>query len=614
MLQAMNTLSPELNQTQQRLQKLGYQLRWREQEWWSCAVLGHGTAVLGHGADREAALEHALGQMLAHPLARTLWQLHLGADLPEDQAIPADFADEPAEADRSPAPAVVADPQVVAGEPAQAPEQEPKSVDAEPVPQSPVPEPEVAPVRPRPATRPVDFARIDDALGALVALEKDIEETQDFALLSAALMRLQLVAWIAVARDWQDRLGDELVTQRVSGLAARMGAIARRYWPGQVAALRLDARPSDCIALVGGEPRSWADVAELAELAMAEATAIDEYGWSDSSKLGAQPRDPRSRLGEAQATLRKLLPGLEEPGSPAAILRAAELRQNPPIKDMAAVARMLRWLRLSADPEPWGRAMGWLRWLTQRLGNAVPPSMAELLLPETLPPRDWAKENGFSPQRGELRKVLAELPAVEAGAEALYPWFLRIYKLFNAEELAERLAGHRELILATDAQLAFPSDGTARDRWRKVQKRLSAPGQVAPLPPPPVPAQEAESADPAEAGPVAKARLLLEGKRALVLGNRADPHLDRHLREGLGFAQLDWCLTDNGSSVDAASDRVRNGGYEVVLGLTGFISHASEAVLRQACAGGGVPFVRAGKGRLVGCAVAVLRDLPVQSE
>jgi hypothetical protein len=27
-----------------------------------------------------------------------------------------------------------------------------------------------------------------------------------------------------------------------------------------------------------------------------------------------------------------------------------------------------------------------------------------------------------------------------------------------------------------------------------------------------------------------------------------------------------------------------------------------------------VPFVRAGKGRLVGCAVAVLRDLPVQSE
>lgn len=611
MLRAMNTLSPELNQTQQRLQKLGYQLRWREQEWWSCAVLGHGAPVLGHGVDREAALEHALEQMLAHPLARTLWQLHLGADLPEDEANSVAFAHKPAEPDQSPVPVDGGDLLVVASEPAQAPEQDLKCVDVEALRPPAKTETDLAPVRPRQAPRPVNFARIDDALSALIALEKDIEETQDFALLSAALMRLQLVAWIAVARDWQDRLGDELVTQRVSGLAARMGAIARRYWPGQVAALRLDARPSDCVALVGGEPRSWADVAELAELAMAEATAIDEYGWSDSGKLGPQPRDPRSRLGEAQATLRRLLPGLDEPGSPAAIQRAAELRQNPPIKEMAAVARMLRWLRLSADPEPWGRAMGWLRWLTQRLGNAVPQSMAELLLPETLPPRDWAKEIGFSPQRGELRKVLAELPAAEAGAEALYPWFLRVYKLFNAEELAERLAGHRELILAADVQLAFPSDGTARDRWRKVQKRLGTPGQTHTLPLPPLPAQEAESADPAEAGPVAKARLLLEGKRALVLGNRADPHLDRHLREGFGFAQLDWCLTDNGSGVDAASDRVRNGGYEVVLGLTGFISHASEAVLRQACASGRVPFVRAGKGRLVGCAVAALRDLPV---
>ncbi len=592
----------------------GYQIRYRFEQWWTCALLGPGTAVLGHGVDAGAALDNALAQLLPNDLARALWTERLAQ---QEQSSPAAV---PGDALATPEPpAQQAPPQdapLPAAHAVEPPAEQEVLVAAAEVAEPATATPQAkaaAMVKAKPVAAPpamADLAGIDRAMAALEDLEREVDETDDFPLLSAEMMQLQLVAWIAVARDWQDRKNDELVTQRVTGFAARMGRLARRYWPGQVAALRLDARPEECAVLVGGQPHSWGDVADLATQAMAEATGQDEYGWADGAKLGPQPRDPRSRLGEAQAALRKLLPGADEPDAPAARRCLIELKAKPPLDEMAAIARKLRWLRLSADPEPWGRAMGWLRWLAQRLAPAVPPTVVALLQPETLPAKDWAKDNGFQRQRGEVRKLLAELPPAPAPSDAVLEWFKRAVSLMDATELTERLRGHSATVLAMDAHELLPGkdNGTARDRLRKVQKRLAGPAEAVPLPP--ANAVEDEIVrDPAEASPVDRARARVEGYKALVLGNRADPHLDRHLKEGLGLAHLDWCHTDYSSGLDAAADRVRNHGYDIVLGLTGFISHAAEGVLRQACATGAVPFIRAGKGRLVGCAVAILRDL-----
>lgn len=605
------------------LQSYGYQIRYHQQQWWTCALLGPGTAILGHGVDAAAALEHALGQLLPNDLARALWAEKVAprSQMQPDNAESAAAAESADSATVAPALAESAaendEPTVqLAANAAGTGQLGPLAVAmveaAAPL-AAPVEPKPAAPVKAKPALPPasgVALAGIDRAMAAMDALEREVEETDDFPLLSAELMQLQLVAWIAVARDWQDRKNDDELTQRVSGFAARMGRMARRYWPGQVAALRLEARPEECAALVGGQPRSWAEVADLASQAMAEETGLDEYGWADANKLGPQPRDPRSRLGEAQASLRKLLPGADEPDTAASRRCLIDLKAKPPLDEIAAIARKLRWLRLSADPEPWGRAMGWLRWLAQRLGPAIPPAVVALFQPETLPARDWAKDNGFQPQRGEVRKLVAELPAALAPREEVLDWFKRAVSLMDATELTERLRGHRTALLAMDAHELLPGkdNGTARDRLRKVQKRLAGP--VVALPQLPMaPLDEETCADPAEASPVDRARALVAGHKALVLGNRMDPHLDRHLRAGLGLAELDWCHTDQSSGLEAAADRVRNHAYDIVLGLTGFISHASEAVLRQACAAGSVPFIRAGKGRLVGCAVAILRDL-----
>lgn len=600
-----------------RLQAAGYVVRFRAHAWTECAVLGPADhdrpaeAWLGRGPDEASALANALTAMLPSALARQLWTGDARA-LPE--VAHAALADVRAvDAPSAPAHAGTApcDPQPEDLGPADpAMEQQaiepPVQAPVEPKPTKPVPSVKAAAT----ALQPVSPGQIDVALQQLARLYAEVEETADFALLSPRMMQLQLLAWLASARDWQDRAADPHINEQVRGLAQRVGRLAKVYWPGPVVALRANARPEDCVEQIGGAARDWHEVYEAATALMTPRSGEDEYGWSDADKLGDAPGDPRSQLGEALGQLKKLV-GDGDPDSPSA-KQALEHKSPRAIgEELPKILRRLRWLRLRTEPEPWGRAMGMCRWLLLKVGRHVPAPVHDLADPSVRPGKTWSTENGFDAQRRDRKRLVGALPPTSQGADALVAWFRGAALVLDAPELAQILRDRADLVGGLDPQVVLDGkgNGTLRDRLRKVQRRLKeTPPATGPesVSPPPEPTDVAEPIR--EPGPVDVARLLVQGKLAVVMSNRNDPHLQQQLSAGLGL-QLEWVHIDQPSALDAVAQRVRNHSCDLVLGLTSFMSHAAERQVREACISAGVPFVRAGKGRLVGSALAILRDM-----
>jgi hypothetical protein len=572
------------------LARFGYQVVFRGEGWCECGVFGHGEAWIGRGLTPAEALRDALARLLPGHLGQALWAQALEAARAEAATPPPPSA--PAEAPPTEPPGDGGAPPGAAPEPPTA---------------APAPAAAAAPPAPPPVR-----VRLEDPHERLHALNVEIDAASDLPLFAPPLMRLQLLAWVATARDLQDRDGTSEVERRVGDLVKRLAALGRAWWPGSVEAMRQHALPGDCAVAPGlPRPKSWFEVAEQAnDVLDAPRGALDAYGWADAAACATPPRCPRSRFGDALAILARLLGPDAAPTGTEATARVAGLAADD-VKAMRRAAEVLRWLRGTVDAMDWGRAVGLLRWANARLKDV---GLTQLLDPLWRPARPWAQLFAADPAaqaRAEARRALPP----PGDPNALVAWLAAHGRAFEAPDLADTLRAHAADVLAIDIGAAFVGHelGPLRDRLRKVVKRLGGAAPEASLPPKAEEEPERAPEPPADAGPpepsvVDLARELVSGRRALFVSNREDPGLKQELERGLDL-ELDWASVDHPRSLDGIAQRIRGGRYGLVLLATGFISHTHDAILVGAARDAGVDLVRAAKGRPVACALAIRRDL-----
>lgn len=453
------------------------------------------------------------------------------------------------------------------------------------------------------------------ALERVTEVLEELAETTDLALFAPEQMRLQLLAWMATARDAQDRAGHHDVEQLTTRVAARLGEIARTFWPGRVAALSRASVPSEAF----GDPtlRDWHMVAAQAEQRLAvSAMGTDTYGWRDGARLDPPPSAPRVHLKEVRRLITGWLGDLELLNHPDSA-SARDLLERAPAStsELHRAAALLRWCRpVADDPAQWGRLAGWLRWISLKRRDDL--ELTRLLDPAFIPPRAWAEMAGFDLRRPEPVVQTPAPPAVEAGAGPLLAWLRDHARDLSQAELLAALSDHQATVstLDVDQQLVGADLRSLRTKIKKLVQRGFEPLTGKVPPPAPRPAPQPAEAPPEAApvgaighiGPVAEARARVEGKRTLVVSNREDPHLKRHLSEGLGIRITDWAQVDKPAAAAAKATAIRQGSYDLVIMATGFISHSDEPAIREACLAASIPYVRAGKCRLVGCAIAIL--------
>jgi len=98
----------------------------------------------------------------------------------------------------------------------------------------------------------------------------------------------------------------------------------------------------------------------------------------------------------------------------------------------------------------------------------------------------------------------------------------------------------------------------------------------------------------------------------LFVSNRNDPTIDERLRELFAFEEVDHCEVKS-SNVAAKAKRVEQGRYDMVLAATGFLSHSTDSVFRDAARRALIPHVRVNKGRPLSVALALARELGIRA-
>jgi hypothetical protein len=291
------------------------------------------------------------------------------------------------------------------------------------------------------------------------------------------------------------------------------------------------------------------------------------------------------------------------------------------------IAQRARWLRGDVSyVAGWSDVIGHLRRIAQFHDRDF-SELARVLDEGFRPATTWAKELGQDPERKQKRKRRRELLQrrprdPQVSTPDLKAWLLEAFEVFDNPDLAvwlREFAGR----LADFAPEEL-GDRRIRGRFKKLLERMSGPRDAKREG---AAAQEAADADHADRAPEPEAaapavavapdpaELLLgrvrertRDRRLLFVSNRADPHLEAHLREGLEPMRLDWCVAGD-RHVASAAERIAAGTYHIVLCATGFISHKTEKSLREACLRGRVPYIRVFKGRLLSCLRAIERDL-----
>ena len=583
----------------------GFVVQTERGAWWRCLIEEPGAAWVGESTTEEGAIAAAFARMVPSARARTWMLAGAGAAVTTES---------------SPAP----EPEP---EPALEPEPKP-ALDPEPALDSKA-EPEPRPSPPRPHAPPP--LPLEEALAMLAQQSEDIRvASRELGELAPSRLQLLMLYWITRARAVQDlRPGDRDVFEAVHRIANQIQELAFRLWPGSVPALQLSARPAECRLVLfpeGAAPplRSWAEVADAAQSALEtleEDRARDGDGWADAAALHPRPNDPDGALREVRARFAKLAAGWEPPKCvppPGAMRGDAALRSG-----LVEIAQRARWLRGDvSDVATWSELVGHLRRIAQYHEYDC-PELGRILHEDHRPAATWAKELGQDPERKQRRRQRrALLQRRPRGAEVSTPdlkrWLLEAFDVFDNPDLAVWLREYADRL--GDFAPEELGDRRIRGRFKKLLERMAAPRDVRQED---ALVQEAADADRAEdAGAEAAApaaadpqQLLLEkvrartrGRRLLFVSNRADPHLEAHLREGLQPVRLDWCVAED-RLIASAAERIVAGTYHVVLCATGFISHKTEKSLRDACLRGNVPYVRVFKGRLVSCLRALERDL-----
>ena len=476
--------------------------------------------------------------------------------------------------------------------------------------------PPPAPSSPERSTGP-DRARVEIALAAVDSLLEEIEAgIGDLARMPAERQRLWLHLWICWARAYEEQLPDHRdIVRSVSKVARRLTELCKIFWPGNVRALQLLARPADVAIRPQGSrgpaPETWKDAAGLAEKALedhlerAKKEGLDDDGWADAASLSPPPARPDEVVAAVAAELEALsgplgaAPGTVPELGPGVLARLSEC------------GRALRWTRRAAsDSERWGVLGGRLRWIAHGLGDAAGP-LRDLVDAGYRPSAPWAKvaEHGQKEQKEQeaAEEMLKELPAPDAGKDPFVAWLIRAFEVMDTPRLAEAIGHRKEEICALEGG-GMPSSGRrARRRLRELVQHLQSPrGEVVAAgaaASPPEPGGSTASVE----GLAEKLRPHTKGRQALFAGTRDEADLEAKLSELLGL-KLTFC-DGSAKRVEAECERIAGRSYDFVLSATGFQNHTAEASLARATHAAKVPLVRVKSGRALACVQALARDL-----
>lgn len=614
--------------------RLDYTITFRRSGWWECLLARGAERWPGCGLTRRQALDdaaskalpsHAARSLLAHALeaARTerATQRPDAASIPMESPAPEAARVSPAEAHSVPpgAPTLPARDLVV---PAAPPRRTTVSV----------PEVEFR-AAPRPNARRIAPA---EAQALYAQLEEDIESAlEEAGLLEPERQRLLLLSWIARARSIENQAASSEAIERTRAIARRLGRLAKIWWPGSVRALGIDTLPADCAGEIPGgttlELASWSDVATAAEGVLEacedrQDLGIDAHGWADGAALEpAHPR-PDTELAEVVAQIERVTCPICLPSGAEEAVPAFAPSVEPGSVDVAAMAtaaRKLRWLRgATAELELWGAAVGRLRWIASVLRARGEP-IARVLDRLYVPKGSWAQELRYDPdkkRRQKARKALisaAGAPKPASSAAELRDWLQRAMELGDMlpnERIARVLEEQAvvEQVLALDAP-TFSEKRNQRTRLETIQQMLRREPATAPS----GPARPDADEDSVDATPTYLDRMLdplllrTRGKRVLFVSNRNDPEIDERLREMFAFEEVDHCEVKS-SNVTAKAKSVEQGGYDMVLAATGFLSHSTEGVFRDAARRAQIPHVRVNRGRPLSVALALAREFGVR--
>lgn len=440
----------------------------------------------------------------------------------------------------------------------------------------------------------------------------------DTAVLAPAFLRVQLTAWIARARAINDRARNHPEIVRATGrVAAELGDLCKRWWPGSVEAMKLDTQPDQALRpftdeALDPQTLTWLTVADRLDAQLAAAWAEPDFddGWKDTRWLCDDERFVADRLAEAEALLTRIGTPIDEPP----LKRAIDLQlapSDPPL--LAQAARGLRWVRsVVTDGLRWGLLIGRLRWIAATHPGVSRSGLSQALAADYQPlSSGWGFDELL--RREAKDRLLAELP--ELPASELPGWLTRAIDDFDNPELA-RLLGNRADDIASIDPNALGSR-RARGRLRKLAAMLgltiadAAPSTSAPTAPVP----EVESAEPrSSAAEFASIRSSLldriGGNRALFISNREDGQLRDKLSATFGL-DLEWCVA-HPRRADGAAEAIRRGRYHVVLSATGFQDHTMDALFSRAAKDASTLYVRVNRGRPAACARAIARELGVR--
>ena len=597
------------------LEAHGYRVALRHAGWTECLVSRGTERWLGRGLTAAEAVEDALAQMLPSALARELWLASLtpGGDaaaeaeprtVPVEVPPPVDVGPEERDAEAAvvpPAPdpqreETAADDDVIASEATEPPE--PPYV-AQVVAAS---VPHLPPSKPTPRPTPPDPKR-PSTLAHLTSLQRELgRDLPRLALLAPEMLRLEMLATICRARAFTDEHpGDPIVERAVGDVARDLTELGKRWWPGSVRALQLRATPADVakeLPLNGPAPARWTDAVALVETALSSLRArtdANAAGWSDDPECEPPPPDPVALLAEVAGAI--------DPK------HASEAT----LQDQA---RKLRWLRphLPEDQaEAWADAVGALR---RHADRAAVAGLRAALDPSLRPHGNWAREAGQDPKARQMRKRRAKLlrgmPKAGVAPEVVAAWLSEAFAL--GDELPNpKIAAHIGHL--KDVVLGLCDDDLTIDE-RRVRRRLGslqdmlANDRLVEIPLDDADLDDDDDDDEDDVTDddrlTAQVREKVNGQRALLLSNRADPELERKLEESLGIV-VTMSLVDTRRR-QAAAQAVESGSYELVLAAHRFIGHDVDKDIGQRARAGGIPYVRVGSGRVASVVRALARE------
>lgn len=648
--------------TRELLLAIGYQVRFRDDQWVECLIAGDGAVFHGAGLDRTAAFDAALDALLPTPLARRLF-----SDFAQTRTGGGRAVVDPREAERAPVRSEASLDSVPPPSPNEISVsrrfEEAVARAVEPI-EPPAPG-QIAvilsrPVTPRPGTLAaaeapppsppaapaplslagtsaggVDYApaselpltgSVDESLDALdILLDRVRDSREELGLCSPERQRLAMLAWICEARSHTDSFPEDLrIRDRVGAISRLLTEIGKTFWPGSVTALQLHMQPRDLPRhLLGGTATTWHRAAELAEQSLRtreledERRGYDAYGWADAKQLSPRPAEPARLLQGLIAEVERLSGPISTQAPP------PDASIRPDSGSFLRWVRQLRWLRgWDVDPDLWARIAGRFRWWAFRRDPTLAIAARELEA-GFAPAQSWASLLGQDPevrkQQRRLREILSQPPRIEPedAAPQLLSWLVNALPFGDTHHgnIVRLMEPYRELVLDLSPDALPEADRRLRRRLVRLQEDLqSANGTAKPAPLPELPTDAEPSVAVDDLDPplppdlLRRVRGVTEGKRTVLVSQRRDPELQASLQHTFGFASLD-CKIAEMRRVQALGEAIEDGQYDVVLVATGFQLPALDQTLARACRSAQVAFVRVHRAGPLTLLRALARDL-----